>query len=175
LELRADRHVRDGVIRDEMTVQVEVRRDAGLRVLPTLREPIRRDRPRALHLDDEEHIRGCKHCAAVLDGTSNTLIVSEKRLNLANLGQEQPDDNEGYTAGWDEDTRSADTTTTAKTKKKKGSGDNDGTNLTWHFTRPSADRVIIYGLNEKKDSIYAVLDKINREYPIALKPKNASL
>jgi phenylacetate-CoA ligase len=27
----ADRHVRDGVIRDEMTVQVEVRRDAGSR------------------------------------------------------------------------------------------------------------------------------------------------
>jgi len=35
--------------------------------------------------------------------TSNTLLVSEKRLSLKDLGQNQPDDNEGYTDGWDED------------------------------------------------------------------------
>lgn len=40
----------------------------------------------------------------ILDGTSNTLIVGEKRMNLATLGQPQDDDNEGYTAGWNEDT-----------------------------------------------------------------------
>jgi prepilin-type N-terminal cleavage/methylation domain-containing protein len=40
----------------------------------------------------------------VTDGTSNTLLISEKRINLADLGTEQPDDNEGYTDGWDEDT-----------------------------------------------------------------------
>jgi prepilin-type N-terminal cleavage/methylation domain-containing protein/prepilin-type processing-associated H-X9-DG protein len=39
----------------------------------------------------------------VTDGTSNTLLVGEKRLNLTDLGKNQPDDNEGYTAGWDED------------------------------------------------------------------------
>lgn len=42
--------------------------------------------------------------AEVTDGTSNTLLVAEKRLNATELGQNQPDDNEGYTAGWDEDT-----------------------------------------------------------------------
>jgi prepilin-type processing-associated H-X9-DG protein len=42
--------------------------------------------------------------ADITDGTSSTMLVSEKRLNLTNLGQAQPDDNEGYTAGWDEDT-----------------------------------------------------------------------
>ena len=42
--------------------------------------------------------------ADIRDGTSSTLLVSEKRLNLAQLGQPQPDDNEGYSAGWDEDT-----------------------------------------------------------------------
>jgi prepilin-type N-terminal cleavage/methylation domain-containing protein/prepilin-type processing-associated H-X9-DG protein len=42
--------------------------------------------------------------AEVLDGLSNTLLVSEKRLNLNGLGEPQPDDNEGYTAGFDEDT-----------------------------------------------------------------------
>jgi prepilin-type N-terminal cleavage/methylation domain-containing protein/prepilin-type processing-associated H-X9-DG protein len=42
--------------------------------------------------------------AEITDGTSCTLLVSEKRLNLALLGLRQPDDNEGYTSGWDEDT-----------------------------------------------------------------------
>src|SRR5688500_7018906 len=42
--------------------------------------------------------------ADVLDGLSNTLVLGEKRLNTKLLGQWQEDDNEGYTAGWDEDT-----------------------------------------------------------------------
>jgi prepilin-type N-terminal cleavage/methylation domain-containing protein/prepilin-type processing-associated H-X9-DG protein len=42
--------------------------------------------------------------ADVTDGTSNTLLVSEKRLNLAFLGRWVPDDNQGYTAGWNYDT-----------------------------------------------------------------------
>ena len=42
--------------------------------------------------------------ADITDGTSNTLLVSEKRLNISGLGTNQPDDNEGYTDGWDEDT-----------------------------------------------------------------------
>src|SRR5262245_24132226 len=42
--------------------------------------------------------------AEITDGTSNTLLVGEKRLNLAFLGQPQHDDNEGYTCGWDQDT-----------------------------------------------------------------------
>jgi len=40
----------------------------------------------------------------ITDGTSNTLVAGDKRLNLKGLGQPQPDDNEGYTAGWDVDT-----------------------------------------------------------------------
>jgi len=42
--------------------------------------------------------------ADITDGTSTTLLISEKRLNLTDLGQDQPDDNEGYTAGFDMDT-----------------------------------------------------------------------
>jgi prepilin-type N-terminal cleavage/methylation domain-containing protein/prepilin-type processing-associated H-X9-DG protein len=42
--------------------------------------------------------------AEITDGTSNTLLVAEKRLNRRYLGQAQDDDNEGYTAGWNEDT-----------------------------------------------------------------------
>jgi prepilin-type N-terminal cleavage/methylation domain-containing protein len=40
----------------------------------------------------------------VTDGTSHTLIAADKRLNVAHLGEWQEDDNEGYTAGWNEDT-----------------------------------------------------------------------
>jgi prepilin-type N-terminal cleavage/methylation domain-containing protein/prepilin-type processing-associated H-X9-DG protein len=40
----------------------------------------------------------------ITDGTSKTLLVGDKRMNVAALGQWQEDDNEGYTAGWDEDT-----------------------------------------------------------------------
>jgi prepilin-type processing-associated H-X9-DG protein len=42
--------------------------------------------------------------ADITDGTSYTLLVGDKRLDVTDLGQRQPDDNEGYTSGWDEDT-----------------------------------------------------------------------
>jgi prepilin-type N-terminal cleavage/methylation domain-containing protein/prepilin-type processing-associated H-X9-DG protein len=40
----------------------------------------------------------------ITDGLSNTLMVSEKRINLAYLGQKQTDDNQGYTVGFNYDT-----------------------------------------------------------------------
>lgn len=42
--------------------------------------------------------------AHVTDGTSMTLLVAEKRLNLRFLGQVQTDDDTGYASGWDPDT-----------------------------------------------------------------------
>jgi len=42
--------------------------------------------------------------ADITDGTSTTLLLAEKWLDLSLLGQPQPGDNEGYTAGWDHDT-----------------------------------------------------------------------
>jgi prepilin-type N-terminal cleavage/methylation domain-containing protein/prepilin-type processing-associated H-X9-DG protein len=41
--------------------------------------------------------------ADITDGTSNTLLVAEKRLNIGRLGQVQDDDDIGYTSGWDQD------------------------------------------------------------------------
>jgi prepilin-type N-terminal cleavage/methylation domain-containing protein len=44
----------------------------------------------------------------ITDGTSSTLLLADKRINLARMGQPPPDhnadDNEGYTSGFDEDT-----------------------------------------------------------------------
>jgi type II secretory pathway pseudopilin PulG len=39
----------------------------------------------------------------IADGTSNTLLLSEKRMNIHLLGQMQANDNEGYTCGWNHD------------------------------------------------------------------------
>jgi prepilin-type N-terminal cleavage/methylation domain-containing protein/prepilin-type processing-associated H-X9-DG protein len=40
----------------------------------------------------------------VTDGTTNSMLLAEKRINLAILGEPQDDDNEGYSVGWNEDT-----------------------------------------------------------------------
>ena len=64
--------------------------------------------------------RPCR-MAEITDGTSYTLLVGDKRLNRTQLGKWQEDDNEGYTAGWDEDTiRSA---VLPPTRDFVGSGD----------------------------------------------------
>jgi type II secretory pathway pseudopilin PulG len=42
--------------------------------------------------------------AEITDGTSNTLLVGEKRMNLKLLGSKQVDDNQGYTCGFNFDT-----------------------------------------------------------------------
>jgi prepilin-type N-terminal cleavage/methylation domain-containing protein/prepilin-type processing-associated H-X9-DG protein len=42
--------------------------------------------------------------AMISDGTTHTLMVGEKRLNLRYLGSKQDDDNQGYTAGFNFDT-----------------------------------------------------------------------
>lgn len=47
----------------------------------------------------------CVKLPEISDGLSHTILIGEKRLNRATLGGLQVnDDNEGYTAGWDEDT-----------------------------------------------------------------------
>ena len=40
----------------------------------------------------------------ISDGTSNCLLLGDKRLNVAAMGGPQGDDNEGFTASWDHDT-----------------------------------------------------------------------
>lgn len=38
------------------------------------------------------------------DGTSKTILLGEKRMNIGRLGLMQANDNEGYTTGWNHDT-----------------------------------------------------------------------
>ncbi|MBI1831606.1 MAG: DUF1559 domain-containing protein [Planctomycetes bacterium] len=45
----------------------------------------------------------CRRMADITDGSANTFMIGEKRLDTLNLGQYQGDDNEGYSSGWDHD------------------------------------------------------------------------
>ncbi len=65
------------------------------------------------------------YMGSVLDGLSNTLLLGDKRLNISLLGAWQEDDNEGYTAGWDEDTMRR----TSLQPAPDHSGDTDGGEL----------------------------------------------
>jgi len=58
----------------------------------------------------------------VTDGTTKTLVVADKRLNIRMLGEWQEDDNEGYSSGWDEDT----VRRTEKLPEPDHVGDTDG-------------------------------------------------
>lgn len=53
---------------------------------------------------------------------------------------------------------------------KKGNGkkpkEAEAKKLVWNFSRPSPSRIIISGLDDHKDSIYVVLDRIHKDYPI---------
>jgi prepilin-type N-terminal cleavage/methylation domain-containing protein/prepilin-type processing-associated H-X9-DG protein len=60
----------------------------------------------------------------ISDGTSNTLMLGEKRLNLIFLGTKQQDDNQGYTCGFNLDTVRK--TGLAPAPDFKGSGDGGG-------------------------------------------------
>ncbi len=44
-----------------------------------------------------------------------------------------------------------------------------------NYSRPTDKRIILSGVNEYKDSIYVVLDKINKEYPLREDHRKASL
>jgi len=57
----------------------------------------------ARHPDPNRRHKRTVNIAKILDGTSNTLAVSEKRYALRHLGGNPGYDNEGYTSGWDWD------------------------------------------------------------------------
>src|SRR5690606_23399886 len=51
----------------------------------------------------------------------------------------------------------------------RGRSGEDKPLFTWKYERPTSSRIILSGLNDKKDSIYVVLDRIDRELPIQVK------
>ncbi len=61
--------------------------------------------------------------ANITDGTSNTMVLGEKRMNIAALNSFQSDDNEGYTSGFDHDVmRYTDTGHDPRPDTKTGDG-----------------------------------------------------
>ncbi|HEX3152748.1 MAG TPA: DUF1559 domain-containing protein [Gemmataceae bacterium] len=61
--------------------------------------------------------------AMITDGTSNTIMLGEKRMDLRNLGSYQSDDNEGFTSGWDHDVmRRSDTAHAPMIDSNNGAG-----------------------------------------------------
>jgi hypothetical protein len=60
---------------------------------------------------------------------------------------------------------------TKKVESRKGrgkKGKKDDKKLVWDFKRPSSERIILSGLNDHKDSIYVVLDRVKKDYPIGI-------
>jgi prepilin-type N-terminal cleavage/methylation domain-containing protein len=52
----------------------------------------------------ETYKKGLVRMKNVTNGTSNTLMLGEKRMNTAVIGQDMEDDNQGFSTGFDEDT-----------------------------------------------------------------------
>jgi prepilin-type N-terminal cleavage/methylation domain-containing protein/prepilin-type processing-associated H-X9-DG protein len=78
--------------------------------------------------------------ADITDGTSNTLMVSEKRLNRAFLGQVQSNDYIGYTCGWENDViRSTD----EAPRPDYSSGEDDGLDNLFGASHPGRFNVVL--------------------------------
>ena len=90
--------------------------------------------------------------ADITDGTSNTLLAGDKRLNRGLLGQRQKDDDTGYSTGWDEDTvRQTDLPPLPDYSAPEGDGDfRFGSSHTAIFNAVLADgsvRSLTYSIN----------------------------
>lgn len=53
-----------------------------------------------------------------------------------------------------------------KTDGKTAAKPDSAARFAWHFQRPSPNRLILSGVDENRDSIYVVLDRINRDYAL---------
>lgn len=92
-----------------------------------------------------------KTLASITDGTSNTLLVGEKRLNRTYIGQYQGDDNEGYTSGWDHDV--------IRSTNREPRPD---------FNRPSGDGELRFGASHPGGFMVAVADGSVRFIPYTI-------
>jgi len=107
----------------------------------------------------------------VTDGTAHTLVVGDKRMNVRRLGEQQDDDNEGYTVGWNEDTMrrtdagpKSDHSGNVDGEKLFGSSHVEGFNAVFadgsvHFIAYTVDQALFNHFGDKSDG--AVLGEID--------------
>src|SRR5262249_19771934 len=101
---------------------------------------------------------------SIKDGTTNTLMISEKRLNRYLLGEPQSDDNIGYTAGFDNETvRATILPPLPDLRDPQGSngGDRFGSSHTGLFNAVLADgsvRSLFYSIDPKIFSYLGNMD-----------------
>jgi prepilin-type N-terminal cleavage/methylation domain-containing protein/prepilin-type processing-associated H-X9-DG protein len=102
--------------------------------------------------------------ADVTDGTSNTLLLGEKRINRAAMGKPGSDDILGYSAGWDADTlrrsdflpRPDENATPGDSVKRFGSAHSGGLNIAFadggvRFIPYTIDKTVFGYLGHKSD------------------------
>jgi len=102
--------------------------------------------------------------AEITDGTSNTLLVADKRMNRGRLGQPNDDDDTGYASGFDQDViRMTDqppapdyTAATGTGDRRFGSSHTGGFSAVFadgavHFLSYSIDPVVFRYLGHKSD------------------------
>jgi len=81
------------------------------------------------------------------------------------------DKNKGF-AGNGDFAKKSSSLSSKNIEKEKNKREKDRLKLTLHYQRVSDSRIILSGLNEQKDSIYVVLDKVEKKYPVLEIPDN---
>ncbi|WP_207432964.1 hypothetical protein [Sabulibacter ruber] len=82
------------------------------------------------------------------DTLNQTLTLQDKHGNAGG---------EGRRGGGQNGQNRSNAKAASKLKKEK---------MILHYTRPNATRIILTGITSTKDSLYVVLDKVNRQYPL---------
>jgi len=108
--------------------------------------------------------------SAITDGTSNTLLVGDKRLNLAFLGRPVDDDDTGYATGFDQDViRQTDVPPAPDYRAPTGDGDRRfGSSHGGGFNAVFADASVHFIPYTIDPTVFRYLGHVSDDHPIDL-------